>query len=129
MTMTGRILCLSLCLLQFALGAAETWQAALSRMPLGTNATQLNRTNCVGIMLRAFQSNDVVKALIFLPGATDEFYFFRRARANLPDRPASLLDAVSALTNQTLLRATFRPPLLLLHTKEDFLEPVFKIEH
>ena len=127
--MTGRILCLSLCLLQFALGAAETWQAALSRMPLGTNVTQLNRSNCVGIMLRAFQSNDVVKALVFMPGATDEFYFFRRAKAELTNSPASLLDAVSALTNQTLIRATFRPPLLLLHTGRDLLEPVIRIEH
>jgi hypothetical protein len=98
-------------------------------MPLGTNVTQLNRTNCVGIVLRAFQSNDVVKALIFMPGATDEFYFFRRAKADLPNSPASLLDAVIALTNQTLIRATFRRPLLLLHTDEDLLEPVIKIEH
>jgi hypothetical protein len=127
--MTRRILCLSVCLLQFALSAAETWPAALSRMPLGTNVTQLNRTNCVGIMLRAFQSNDVVKALVFMPGATDEFYFFRRAKADLTNGPASLLDAVSALTNQSLIRATFRPPLLLLHTAEDLLEPVIKIEH
>jgi len=127
--MTRRALCLSVCLLQFALSAAETWQAALGRMPLGTNVTQLNRTNCVGIMLRAFQSNDVVKALIFMPGATDEFYFFRRARADLTNNPASLLDAVSALTNQTLIRATFHPPLLLLHTGEDLLEPVIRVEH
>ncbi len=122
-------LCLSVCLAELALHAAETWPAALSRMPLGANVAQLNRTNCVSLMLRAFQSNDVVKALIFMPGATDEFYFFRRARAELPSRPASLLDAVSALTNQTLIRATFRPPLLLLHTSEDFLEPVFQVEH
>jgi len=53
--MLRRILCLSVCLLQFALSAAETWPAALSRMPLGTNVTELNRTNCVGIMLCAFQ--------------------------------------------------------------------------
>jgi len=123
------VLFLSLSFLPLALHAAETWPDALSRMPLGTNVTQLNRTNCVGIMLRAFQSNDVVKALIFMPGATDEFYFFRRARAELSASPASLLDAVSALTNQTLIRATFRPPLLLLHTSEDLLEPAFKIEH
>ena len=127
--MTRRVLCLSVCLLQFALGAAETWQAALGQMPLGTNVTQLNRANCVGIMLRAFQSNDVVKALVFMPGATDEFYFFRRAQAKLTNGPASLLDAVSALTNQTLIRATFRPPLLLLHTGEDLLDPVIKVEH
>jgi hypothetical protein len=127
--MPRRILCLSICLLQFVLSAAETWPAALGRMPLGTNVTQLNRSNCVGIMLRAFQSNDVVKALVFMPGATDEFYFFRRANADLTNSPASLLDAISALTNQTLIRATFRPPLLLLHTAEDLLEPAIKIEH
>jgi hypothetical protein len=98
-------------------------------MPLGANVTQLNRTNCVGLMLRAFQSNDVVKALVFMPGATDEFYFFRRARAKLTESPASLLTAVSALTNQTLIRATFRPPLLLLHTAEDLLEPAIRIKH
>jgi hypothetical protein len=127
--MPRRFLCLSVCLLAFAVGAAETWPEVLSRMPLGTNVTQLNRTNCVGILLHAFQSNDVVKALIFMPGATDELYFFRRARATLTNSPASLLDAVSALTNQTLIRATFRPPFLLLHTGEDLLEPAFKIEH
>ena len=47
----------------------------------------------------------------------------------MPSGPASLLDAVSALTNQTLIRATFRPPLLLLHTGEDLLEPVITIQH
>ena len=127
--MARLFLCISVCLLQFSLSAAETWPAVLSRMPLGTNVAQLNRTNCVGIMLRAFQSNDVVKALVFMPGATDEFYFFRRARADLTNSPASLLDAISALTNQTRIRATFCPPLLLMHTAEDPLEPAFKIEH
>jgi hypothetical protein len=127
--MNRRLLCLSVCLLQFALHAADTWPDALSRMPLGTNVTQLDRTNCIGIMLGAFQSNDVVKALVFMPGATDEFYFFRRAHAGLTNSSASLLDAVSALTNQTLIRATFRPPLLLLHTAEDILEPEIKVEH
>ena len=98
-------------------------------MPLGANVTELNRTNCAGLLLHAFQSNDVVKALVFMPGATDELYFFRRARADLTNNPASLLDAVCALTNQTLIRATFRPPLLLLHTAEDLLDPVITIEH
>lgn len=124
-----RILCLTFFLAPLALGAAETWQSALSHMSLGTNVAQLNRTNCVGIMLHALQSNDVVKALIFMPGATDEFYFFRRAQADLTESPASLLTAVRALTNQTLIRATFRPPLLLLHTTEDLLEPAITIKH
>ncbi len=99
--------------------AQETWPEALSRMPLGTNVTELNRTNCVSLMLNAFQSNAVVKALIFLPGATDELYFFRRAHAKLTNANPSLLDAVAALTNQTYIQATFQPPLLLLHTTED----------
>jgi len=109
--------------------AAENWQSALAGMPLKTNVTELGRTNCVGIMLGALQSNKVVKALIFMPGATDEIYFFRRATAELTNSPASLLDAVRALTSQTLIRATFRPPLVLLHTDEDLLEPAIKIEH
>ena len=58
-----------------------------------------------------------------------ELYFFRRARANLPAPPVSLLAAVTALTNQTLIRATFRPPLLLLHTAEDLLEPAVTLKH
>jgi len=101
--------------------AQETWQNALGRMPLGTNVTELNRTNCVSLMLNAFQSNAVVKALVFMPGATDELYFFRRAQADLTNANPSLLDAVMALTNQTYIRAAFRPPLLLLHTSEDAL--------
>ena len=129
MALARRVLCLTAGLVQFVLGATETWQAALDRMPLEATVTQLNRTNGVGIMLRAFRSNDVVKALIFMPGATDEFYFFRRARADLPGSPVSLLAAVSALTNQTMIRATFRPPFLLLHTEEDLLEPLITIKH
>ena len=118
-----RITYVTFFLITLPLLAAEPWQDALSRMPLGTNVAQLNRTNCVGIMLNAFRSNDVVQALVFMPGATDEFYFFRRAKANLPDGPLTLLDALGALTNQTLIRATFQPPLLLLHTSEDLLDP------
>ena len=125
-----RLLCgLIVCLMPLAGRAGESWQSELERMPLGTNVTQLNRTNCLGIMLGALQSNNVVKALIFMPGATDEFYFFRRARADLTNSPASLLDAVRALTSLTLIRATFRLPFLLLHTDQDLLEPLIKIEH
>lgn len=105
------------------------WQSALSRMPLVANVAELNRTNCVGMMLHAFQSNDVVKALVFMPGATDEFYMFRRAKAMLTNDAPTLLDAVTALTNQTRIRITFRPPLLLLHSDEDPLEPLFEITH
>ena len=54
-------------------------------MPLGAGVTMLVETNCVAAMLRAFQSNATVKALIFMPGATDEFYMFHRARRKLAD--------------------------------------------
>ena len=63
-----------------------------------------------------------------MPGATDEFYFFRRARARLTNEAPTLLDAVVALTNQTYVRATLNPPFLLLHTAEDPLEPIAVVE-
>jgi hypothetical protein len=109
--------------------AAETWQEALARMPLGAHVGQLNRTNCIDLMLPAFKSNQTVKALIFMPGATDEFYMFKRARAALTMASPTLLDAVSALTNQTEIRATFLPPLLLLHTAEDPLDLLITVKH
>ncbi len=102
--------------------AGELWQDALAQMPLAASTKELGRTNCVPLMLDAFQSNGVVKALVFMPGATDELYFFRRAHAMLTNAAPSLLDAVAALTNQTYIRATFQPPLLLLHTTEDALD-------
>ena len=110
-----------------ALAADETWLSALSRMPLAAPGAELTRTNCVDVMLRAFQSNAAVKALIFMPGATDEFYMFKRAHATLTNAAPTLLDAVTALTNQTNIRVTFWPPFVLLHTDEDPLEPLFKI--
>ncbi len=97
-------------------------------MPLESGVTELNRTNCVDVMLKAFQSNALVKALIFMPGATDEFYMFKRAKAQLTNGSPTLLDAVSALTNQTLIKATSCSPFLLLHTDEDPLEPLIAIE-
>ena len=104
--------------------AGEPWQDALAQMPLVDPTTELNRTNCVPLMLNAFQSNSVVKALIFMPGATDELYFFRRAQAMLTNANPTLLDAVTALTNQTHIQAAFQSPLLLLHTTEDSLDVI-----
>jgi hypothetical protein len=109
--------------------AQESWQSALSRMPLGTDMTELNRTNCITLMLAAFQSNAVVKALVFMPGATDELYFFRRVHAQLTNANPSLLDAVVALTNQTYIRVMFQPPLLLLHTSEDALNAIVTVKN
>lgn len=104
--------------------ADEDWHAALSRMPMGTRTKELSRTNAIPLMLNAFQSNNVVKALIFMPGAADEFVFLRRAHATLTNANPSLADAVTALTNQTYIRAEFRSPFLLLYTRQDDLEPI-----
>ena len=125
---TVQVVCMLLCLFHVRMQASESWPEALADMPLGSKVRELNRTNCVDIMLRAFQSNRVVKALVFMPGATDELYMFHRAKADLTNSFPSLLDAVSALTNQSLIRATFRPPMLLLHTDEDPLEALIEVE-
>jgi len=110
------------------LAAQTNWQEELAKMPLTEKVSELNRHNCVKVMLNSFQRNPAVKALIFMPGATDEFYFFRRAKARLTNSAPTLLDAVAALTNQTYIRATLRPPLLLLHTAEDSLDPIIVIQ-
>ena len=107
-----------------ALRAQPAWQEEFSKMPLAGNVSELDRHNCVAVMLHSFQRNPAVQALIFMPGATDEFYFFRRARARLTNAAPTLLDAVIALTNQTWVRATVVQPFLLLHTAEDPLEPI-----
>ena len=109
--------------------AGESWQDALSRMPLGKHVTELDRTNCISVVLNAFQSNDVVKAIIFMPGATDELYFFRRAHATLSGKNPSLADAIVALTNQTYIEADFHPPFLLMHKSGDALNPIAVIKH
>jgi len=110
-----------------ALGG-ESWQDALSKMPLGAGVAELARTNAIPVMLNAFQSNGVVKALIFMPGAADEFVFLRRAHATLTKVNPSLADAIVALTNQTYIQAEFCPPFLLLYTTQDSLEPIIVVK-
>jgi hypothetical protein len=126
-----RIRLIPLCLLLVSpveLGAQPTWQEEFAKMPLTEKVSELERHNVVRVMLSSFQRNAAVQALIFMPGATDEFYFFRRAHANLTNAAPTLLDAVIVLTNQTYVRATLAPPFLLLHTREDPLEPIAVIE-
>jgi hypothetical protein len=108
--------------------AGEPWQAALARMPLTIPTTQLDRTNVARVLLEAFKADPEVKGLVMMPGCTDEFYFFRRATVRLTNAAPTLMDAVAAMTNQTHVRATFRRPLLLLHTSEDPVEPAVKVE-
>jgi hypothetical protein len=107
---------------------APSWQEELAKMPLSEKVSELNANNCARILFNSFQRNTSVQALILMPGATDELYFFRRAHARLTNDAPTLLDAISALTNQTYIQATLRPPFLLFHTVEDPLEPVIVVE-
>lgn len=112
----------------FALRAQEGWQEALRNMPLGAQAP-LNRDNCLPLLLRAFQSNGVVKALVILPAVSDDFYLISRSRPRLNLQADDLLTAITALTNATALRVTFIAPFLLLHLERDELAPGLIIKH
>lgn len=112
------------------LHAADTnWPDALRVMPLASPATEINDTNFASLFLNSFQSNSVVKAIVLMPGATDEFYFFHRGTTKLAASDNNLLAALTALTNNTRVRAYYRAPFLLLHTAEDQLIADIKIKN
>jgi len=92
-------------------------------MALPPGSPPLNRDNAIPLLLGAFSSNDVLKAMIFLPAVSDDFYLFNRAKPQLNIKAGNLFEAVTALTNATGLRATFRERFLLLHMDRDVLEP------
>lgn len=127
--MNLRLSVLLLLLFRNVWAADQSWTEALRQMPLGPNGSILNHTNCAQLLLDGFQSNTTAKALIFMPGATDELYFFKRVHVSVTNATPSLLDAVVALTNQSPLRVTYRAPLVLLYSGEDVLELDFKVEH
>ena len=108
--------------------AQTNWPALLEQMPLPADVPLLNRDNCVEVMLRAFRSNDTVKALIFMPSVADDFYLINRGR-KLDLRAGNLRAAVNALTNATAIRVTFKAPFLLLHTERDPLDFVLQVKH
>lgn len=96
-----------------ARAADEPWVAALRAMPVPPVA--LNRSNAVDLLLGAFQSNAVVKAVVVLPGVSDDFYLIHREAAALNLRVTNLWAAIVALTNATPVRVTWREPYVLLH--------------
>lgn len=96
-------------------------------MPLRASVRELTWSNCVPEMLTAFRSNRTVKALVFMPGATDELYTFHRVRCSLPN-PATLANALQELQRGGLLQASFRKPFVLVHTTGDLLEPEMAVQ-
>lgn len=97
-------------------------------MPLPSAALPLNRENCIPVMLAAFQSNSIVKALIFLPGVTDDFYLVNRGKP-LDLRAGNLVEALIALTNTTDIRVSFQSPSLLVHLDRDRAVPIVQSKH
>jgi len=122
-------LALSVLVLHSVKAAAPDWTRALADMPLGTYVAGLTRTNCAQVFFAALKADSLVKGIVFMPGATDELYFFRRVNARLTNAAPTLWDAVVAVTNQTPLRATFHPPLLLIYSEEDVLDLEIRVEH
>lgn len=123
-----KLFCLCWLLIVPSLSAAD-WPAALRLMPLAEPAREINNTNFAPLVLKSFQSNAVLKGIILMPGATDEFYFFHRGDTKLGAADTNLLAVITALTNQTQIRVHHRPPFLLLHTAEDQLVLELKIKN
>src|SRR5260370_37592278 len=98
-------------------------------MPLEINGAGLNRDDCMSLMLGASQSNGVLKALIFLPAVADDFYLINRGQPKLDLAARNLLEAITVLTNATAVRATFRPPFLLLHLEREGLAPAVSVRN
>ena len=119
-------------LLAFALlacghsGLAQTnWIEALRRMPLPGATNPIERENVVSRILQGFQTDALVKAIVVLPGVSDDLYLINRDKPRLSLRAANLAEAITMFTNATEIRATFAAPFLLLHRSEDFLIPQF----
>jgi hypothetical protein len=110
-------------------GNAQTWQEALGKMPVPLAAQPLTRKNFMPVCLDHFQSNGVIKAVIFLPGVADDFYLINRDRALWRVSADSLLSAVMGLTNSTQLHITWRPPYLLVHADQDRLTPLVQAKN
>ena len=117
----------------FGMHATTVFGAETGRIPwLGclwdADTEELNRTNCVkssrpGARVERHGQSSCVHArrhrrILSVPPR----------QSGLDGSDPNLLDAVIALTNQTFIRASFRPPFLLLHTDEDPLEPANTIE-
>lgn len=104
------------------------WQETLAGMPLPGGANPIERNNVIRRLLEGLQSNDVVRAIVVLPAVSDDLYLINRDKPALNLRATNLWQAVVALTNATEIRATFRPPFLLIHRDDDALDAQFTVK-
>jgi len=108
--------------------STEKWVSDLEKIPFLSGEKFLNESNSIPLIFQSFRKSGSISALAFLPGATDEFYFFKRAEAKLPPGELNLLQVCQALTNQTYIRMRFNPPSVIFHTSEDPLEPSIEVK-
>lgn len=106
-------------LLLLPLAAAAQWESELGKMPLAGGTAELGRMDAIPRMLKSFQKNPAVKGLVFMPGATDEFYFFKRAKIKVAGSSPTLMDALVALTNQNPVLLKYEAPFVVVYTAED----------
>ena len=66
--------------------------------------------------------------MVVLPGVSDDFYLIHRDAPPLNLRATNLFAAITALTNGTPVRVTWREPFVLLHVAKDSLEPMVRVE-
>jgi hypothetical protein len=114
-------------LLTASLPAAEPWQESLAEMPVPARAFRIYKTEPAKVLFDAFRSNAIVKALIFLPAATDQLYFFDRGFVT-PPKKANVLTVLEKISERSPLQFTFRSPFLLIHAPEDVLRQVSRLE-
>lgn len=102
-----------------AIGQTPDWRTPLSSMQIPAETPPITRTNAIRILLSQFRSNDVVRAIVVLPGVVDDFHLIHRDAPALDIRAGNLADAITQLTQRTDMRVTFADPILLLHTPEE----------
>jgi hypothetical protein len=97
---------------------AQDWQSAFAKIPIRTTTFPAHLTPPVELILTNFQPTAEFRAVVLMPGAADRLYFYDWGQATLPPN-ATLLDAVTALTNKADLRIYAVPPFLLIGMKYD----------
>lgn len=102
--------------------SGQSWESALAQMAL-TKKGPFERETVIPVCLESFRSNATVKALLFLPGVSDDFYLINRNKPKLAIPAATISEALIALTNATQIKVSYRAGFLLVHTARDRLDP------
>ena len=102
--------------------SGQSWESALAQMAL-TKKGPLERETVIPVCLESFRSNATVKALLFLPGVSDDFYLINRSKPRLAIPASTLSEALIALTNATQIKVSYRAGFLMVHTARDRLDP------